>query len=302
MKKIILTLTALMALSLGARAQYIMKITKADGTVVTMNADDVQSVTFEQAGISGTYEGWTSASAAYFQGMVNKGDWVVIDATGDGAARLTYTSQTWGVAVFEGIAVSEDADHYTLGETDGTITMSGHGGTNDYAATLVSGTVGKQTGSCDIVVKAPSVMGGTTMTFSTENLPAALAVEGSYDGWTSASAVYFQNMNNNGDSVTLAAASATTVNLTYTSQTWGTAQFKGVSITETADGYTLSTEAESTILMPGMGGGEAKEYACSFEGGTLSADLTGYTFTFKAPAVMGGTTMTFRQGTMPDVE
>ena len=48
MKKILLTLVATLMLCLGVNAQkqYIMKITKADGSTVELNADDVQDVTF----------------------------------------------------------------------------------------------------------------------------------------------------------------------------------------------------------------------------------------------------------------
>ena len=51
MKKFILTLVAIMMLCLGASAQqYVMKITKADGSTVEVNADDIKDVTFVQTG------------------------------------------------------------------------------------------------------------------------------------------------------------------------------------------------------------------------------------------------------------
>jgi uncharacterized cupredoxin-like copper-binding protein len=51
MKKILLTLVATMMLCLGASAQqYVMKITKADGNTVEINADDIKDVTFVQTG------------------------------------------------------------------------------------------------------------------------------------------------------------------------------------------------------------------------------------------------------------
>lgn len=49
MKRFLLTLVAAMTLCLGVSAQqYVMKITKADGTTVELNADDIQNVIFEQ--------------------------------------------------------------------------------------------------------------------------------------------------------------------------------------------------------------------------------------------------------------
>lgn len=290
----------MMTFGLGANGQYIMKITKTDGTVVSVNADDVACVTFEQeqGGIAGIYEGWTSASATYFQGMLNKGDHAVITENSDGTVNLTYTSQTWGTSVFTNVAVNEDGEKYSLAETGGTIALAGHGGVNNYDAVLQSGTVMKQTGACTIVVKAPSVMYGTTMTFSTENMPVSLVVTGTYEGWTCASATYFSEMNNDGDKAEIAAASETTADVTYTSAIWGTATFKGVSISQTDGSYILTSGTESTILMPVMGN-EPKEYACTLEEGSISDDLLTYCFVFKAPAVMGGTTITFRQGTAP---
>ena len=51
MKKFLLTLVATTMLCLGASAQqYVMKITKADGSTVEVNADDIKDVTFVQTG------------------------------------------------------------------------------------------------------------------------------------------------------------------------------------------------------------------------------------------------------------
>ena len=51
MKKFLLTLVATTMLCLGISAQqYVMKITKADGSTVEVNADDIKDVTFVQTG------------------------------------------------------------------------------------------------------------------------------------------------------------------------------------------------------------------------------------------------------------
>ena len=52
MKQFLLTLVAAFVLCLGVNAQkqYVMKITKADGTTVELNADDVKDVTFIETG------------------------------------------------------------------------------------------------------------------------------------------------------------------------------------------------------------------------------------------------------------
>ena len=52
MKKILLTLVATTMLCLGvsAQKQYVMKITKANGETVELNADDIKDVTFVPSG------------------------------------------------------------------------------------------------------------------------------------------------------------------------------------------------------------------------------------------------------------
>ena len=52
MKKNLLTLIAILMLCLGvnAQTQYVMKITKADGSTIELNADEVQDVTFVKTG------------------------------------------------------------------------------------------------------------------------------------------------------------------------------------------------------------------------------------------------------------
>ena len=52
MKRIVLSFVATMLLCLGvsAQAQYVMKIAKADGTTVEVNANDIQNVTFVKTG------------------------------------------------------------------------------------------------------------------------------------------------------------------------------------------------------------------------------------------------------------
>ena len=51
MKKFLLTLVAAtLCLGISAQKQYVMKITKADGSTVEINADDVKDVTFVQEG------------------------------------------------------------------------------------------------------------------------------------------------------------------------------------------------------------------------------------------------------------
>jgi len=253
--------------------------------------------------IAGKYDGWTDASAAYFSGMVSDGDKVDISLNDDGTVNVTYTSSTWGTAIINNVVVEKLGSGYALSSGEGTITMSMSGKeTKEYACLFSGASISTNLEIFIFEFSAPSVMGGTTMTFYSGEAPASLLVPGSYEGWTSASSAYFKAMNNNGDKVVITANEDGTVNVTYTSVSWGEATFKNVVVNKTDAGFTFTASGESTILMPGMGGNEAKEYAAIMESGVLSTDLQTYTFVFSAPSVMGGTTMTFQNGTAPEEE
>lgn len=177
-KQIFFTMAALFGLMAGVNAQsYQMKITKADGSVVLIAADEVKSVTFvsEAASaaeeVAGTYLGWTSASAAYFSNMNSNGDQVVLTANADGSLKVVYASATWGTGTFDNVPVTL-GDEYVLAETEGSIGMAMGGGTpKNYAAILKSATISKDKSTYTFVFTAPSVMGGTTMTFRNGTAP-----------------------------------------------------------------------------------------------------------------------------------
>lgn len=253
--------------------------------------------------IAGTYNGWTNASATYFSGMIGENDNVEITANADGTINVIYTSKTWGTATINNVLVAEKDGQYTVAGAEGVIAMASHSGeVKEYAVLLNGGTISKDLKTYAFEFNAPSVMGGTTMAFAAGEAPAALLAAGSYEGWTSAACAYFADMNNDGDKVTVKANEDGTVNITYTAKTWGEATFEHVAVTKTEAGFEFKAETESTILMPGMNGGEAKEYAAILLSGELSADGKTYKFVFSAPAVMGGTTMTFQNGTAPAEE
>ena len=296
MKKYILTLTAALSMSLGVNAQYTMKVTKTDGTTIEIAANDVKEVTFTTVEAGNTYNGWTEAGSAYFNGMANNGDKAEF-TKGDGDTyNLVLTSQTWGVAKINGISYNENGDVVTLKETDGTITMAGHGGSKDYDCVLKSGQFDSK--SCLLEILAPAVMGGTTMKFQTGIAPAEKVIAKQYGGWSNANAAYFQNMATDKDTVTITVNDDATLKVIYKSETWGEGTFENVKVTTGTDEYTLS-ETNGKVLMPGMGGGEPKEYEAVLKSGTIMADGKTYTLEISIPAVMGGTTLTFQQGSAP---
>lgn len=253
--------------------------------------------------VAGEYNGYTSASAAYFSGMISENDKVVVTANNDNTVDLTYTSTTWGVATFKGVEVALANGVLTLAEAEGTIAMASHGGeTKEYACLLTEASIAVSKSAYTFVFNAPAVMGGTTMTFVEGEAPVALLVAGTYKGWTSAASAYFEGMNTDGDQVEITANEDETVKVVYTSETWGVATFDAVKVNRTDEGFAVAEEVEGVVLMPGMNGGEAKEYAIILKSGELTKNNREFTFEFNAPAVMGGTTLTFQAGEAPAAE
>lgn len=134
-----------------------------------------------------------------------------------------------------------------------------------------------------------------------ELIPVEQAAQGVYAGWTNATAAYFPDgMANEGDSVVVTPVKEGVVKVDYHSTSWGKATFSSVAVSESETEYVFS-ETEGTIAIslggsPHSGGAAPKEYAAILKQGLVSKDKKSYTFVISAPAVMGGTTLTFKEG------
>lgn len=135
-------------------------------------------------------------------------------------------------------------------------------------------------------------------TLTMGDMPAAVAVDGSYKAGTYANASYFQKYSPLADqTVTIKVNEGLqTVSVSHTSETWGTFTYATVTVTANEDGsYTLA--GEGTCAMPSMQGG-VKDYASDFKGtvkdGVLTAELA-------VPAVMGGVTVMFNPADFEEV-
>jgi hypothetical protein len=126
---------------------------------------------------------------------------------------------------------------------------------------------------------------------------AATAVAKEYNGYTEAKSTYFSGMTSDAQTVNIVAVSADKVNISYTSDTWGTFTINNATVTKTDNGYSISGEGVTAMAHAGQ---EAKEYACSFNG-TVEADGTPE-FVFSVPSVMGGLTITLYPGNAPSTE
>jgi hypothetical protein len=130
-----------------------------------------------------------------------------------------------------------------------------------------------------------------------DTVTAATAVAKEYSGYANASSQYFNDMMADNQTATVVAVSADKVNISYTSDTWGTFTITNATVTKSNDVYTIVGEGVTAMAHAGQ---EAKEYACSFSG-TVAADGT-QAFVFSVPSVMGGLTITLLPGNAPTTE
>lgn len=126
-----------------------------------------------------------------------------------------------------------------------------------------------------------------------ENKPAKKVV-GTYKGYTLASSNYFSDMFTADEKGTFTLVNDNTVKIEFTSNTWGSFTFDEALVEGTAAPYKVTGNGKCQMV--GMGG-QTREYDC-----TVEANISGNgkdVITFNVPAVMGGTTVVFTQGTAP---
>ena len=120
--------------------------------------------------------------------------------------------------------------------------------------------------------------------------PANVMVAGSYEGMAKAVAQYFpQGMTSENQTVTVMVADNGKVNISYTSDTWGTFTINDATVTLNGDIYTI--EGNGSCVM-GMSEESKKEYPCTLKANIDSAKNSPK-FVFSVPSVMGGLTITW---------
>lgn len=247
--------------------------------------------------IADTYTGYNIMSSQYFTNMYGINDTIQISANDDGTVTVAYNlaseSHHSMSASLTNVTVTSTADGYTL-SGEGTVAMSMSGNSKDYACTF-TGTISKDKESCVLTFTLPSVMGGTTIEFHKGEVPAANYLADTYEGWSKMVMQYMPNgITNDGDKAVLTANEDGTVTVAYTSTAYGSCSITAT-VAKDGDNYTLT--GEGTMLM-GMTAGQEKEYACQLAG-TISSDKATYSISLTLPSVMGGTTITFQNGTAP---
>lgn len=121
--------------------------------------------------LAGSYEGWTEASCAYFEGMQATDQTLSLTANADDTFTLAYTSDSWGEFSFESLSVTSANGIYTL-SGEGVTMMGMDGNVSEYPCT-VTGSINANKENISFTFTVPGVMGGLTITFTQGEAPAA---------------------------------------------------------------------------------------------------------------------------------
>ena len=237
--------------------------------------------------IAKVYNGYTKSTAQYFpDGMYATGEKLEITREGDNKVNIGYVSETFGTFEIKNATVSKNGATYKV-EGTGTTIMGMNGTGKSYECSL-SAEVSASGSTFRFTV--PAVMGGMTVDFIEGDAPANVMVTGSYEGMAKAVAQYFpQGMTSENQTVTVKVADNGKVNISYTSDTWGTFTINDATVTMNGDIYTI--EGAGSCLM-GMSEESKKEYPCTLKA-SIDSEKNSPEFVFSVPSVMGGLTITW---------
>ena len=209
---------------------------------------------------------------------------VSITKASDETVDVSYSNDTWGDWMVSGATVTATSSGYTL-EGTGTAAVASHsGGTSEYECTLTA-TLDSD-GTITELVFSAEFMGTTTITCYEADAPAAYVVAGDYTVDTDVTFAY-GSYSYEDETVSIEATSETTVDITYSSDTWGEFSVSDATVAENEDGsYALA--GSGTVSMDNHSGG-TNDYEFTFEG--TFVDETDFTLSFVLE-IMGGTTIT----------
>lgn len=244
--------------------------------------------------VAGTYSGWAQFAFKYVStALVYTSEKVAVTANEDGTVNVTYTSSDLGTGTFNNVTVEKDGTNYKL-TGSGSFSMGMSGSEAKSYDCNLTGTISADKETVSIVCTLPSVMGGSTITFTNGEAPAAQALVGSYSGWSEGKSNYFSGYIGTDESVKITANEDGTVNVAYTSSTWGSTTISNLTAEKDGDNYKVSGSGKYSMGM----GSTTTEYDCNVSG-TISSDKSTYSIAFTLPSVMGGLTITFQNGEAP---
>lgn len=271
---------------------YLVMVLVALCAIACSDNDDEISVS---TGVTGSYDGYVIASCAYFQNSASDGQTVVITASGTAGDRvnISYVSDTWGTFTFTDAAVTLSGGVYTI-EGSGTTEMGHTGSTSTYECTIAA-TLDGNKAVTSLVFSVPAVMGGMTLTFIQGDMPAVLAIAGSYSGTLDLTVAGNSAGSIEGETVTIAAAEDGTVTMTLAGFSVGTMALgdvtvTGVAVTAEDNGtYTLSGEVNAQVAM----GESTINVTGTVEGTVTSAGVANLTFVLTPGAMPMAITAVF---------
>lgn len=277
--------------------KYLMVVAALAMGFASCSSDDDDETPAAQV-VAGSYSGYSSTAFAYSSTpLVYDGESVAVTANSDGTVNVVLTSTTWGTSTISNATVTSNGSAYTLAGS-GSTAITGHSGSASTYECTLAGTISADKSTYNLAFTLPSLMGGTTITFINGEAPAGQLLQGSYSGWSSFSSAYFSGMNYDGQTVKLTANEDGTVKVSYTSDDLGSSEIDGVTVEKDGENYKIA--GTGTFSM-GMNGSNPKDYDCELSG-TISADKQTYSIAFSLPSVMGGSTITFQNGSAPATE
>lgn len=242
----------------------------------------------------GNYSGYTVASCAYFSNMAADNQSVTISSSEINTANISFVSDTWGSFTIGNATLSGSGDNVVISGS-GKCSMA-HAGSQpkEYDCTVEGSVAGK---ILALTFSCPTVMGGLSIEFRQGDVPADVVVPGTYKGYTEAKSTYFAGMMTADQQIVIAKNADGSFKVTYTSDTWGEFVVDNVAAEYASGKFTLSGTGTTSMGM----NGNVKDYECEFAG-EVDVEKNDPSFTFTVPAVMGGLSVTFHSGDMPEEE
>lgn len=117
--------------------------------------------------ISGSYEGYSLASCAYFQNNCSINETVTITKNSDGTANIAFSSGSWGEFTVASAQVDENGGVSNL-SGNGQTQMGMGGNVSSYDCSFTAVIKSKEDAQMQFVV--PAVMGGMTIDFQRAKL------------------------------------------------------------------------------------------------------------------------------------
>lgn len=224
-----------------------------DDDDASVSGDDTTTEEIANA-VTGTYEGYTSVLFTYITDPYTyDNETVTITYVSADTVNVAYSNDTWGDYSVNAAVTANSDGSYTLAGS-GTASMTAHGSTSDYDAT-VEATIAD--GAITTLTFTMAVMGTTTVTFIQGDAPAYAIGGNEYTTGTLAMEVSGIDCGSVADTLTVTATGVDAATLTLSgfaitiesmsmSMSFGDIAMEGFSVTTTDDAtYTVSNDAIS---------------------------------------------------------